>query len=107
MPCISEYLSPNELEKEGSVLLCLLDELNTGRFNKLHFKGYHPLIYTHFPTKEYIDSLTKRLCGKLKTINDISKYSLELQMWWRDHKHFDEQREKKEKFSNISNADFI
>lgn len=41
--------------------------------------------------KKYLDKLTSELCSKLKT-TDVTKYSLELQMWWRDHQEADRNR---------------
>jgi len=39
-----------------------------------------------------LDRLTAHLCGKLKSV-DVTSYSLELQIWWRDHQKADRDRE--------------
>jgi len=39
-----------------------------------------------------LDRLTAHLCERLKSV-DLAPYSLELQMWWRDHQKADRDRE--------------
>jgi len=41
-----------------------------------------------------LDRLTAHLCGKLKSV-DVTSYSLELQMWYRDHQAADKAREER------------
>jgi len=43
-------------------------------------------------TRSELDRLTAHLCGKLKSV-DVTSYSLELQIWWRDHQKADRDRE--------------
>lgn len=100
MPCNSDHMEPHSHEVIASQCLTLIDELNGKKFNKDHYEGYHPDAYNVGITKEGCDSLTAQVCEKLTEIEkrqDISKYSLELQIWWRDHKAADKKREKQEK----------
>jgi hypothetical protein len=44
-------------------------------------------------TKKLLDELVSFLCSRLSTIPfPITDYSLEMQMWWRDHKAADAAR---------------
>lgn len=100
MPCNSDHMYPNPNEVIASQCLTILDELNGKKFNKDNYKGYHPDAYNVGITKKGCDSFTAQVCERLTEIEkqqDIRKYSLELQMWWRDHKEVDKKREEKEK----------
>lgn len=100
MPCNSDHMNPHPNEVVASQCLTLLDELNGKEFKSYNYKGYHPKAYGKGLNKEDCDKLTSNLCSKLQEIEkrmDITKYSLELQMWWRDHKEADKKREEKEK----------
>lgn len=92
MPCNSDYMNPSSKEKELSRVACLLDELNGKKWTKSSWAGYHPTVYCKTPDG---DKLVSTLCQKLQN-TDVSKYSLEMQMWWRDHQEADKQRVKKE-----------
>ena len=35
--------------------------------------------------------------GKLKNIDDVTKYSLEMQMWWRNHQEADARHKREER----------
>ena len=50
-----------------------------------------------------LDRLTAHLCGKLKSV-DVTSYSLELQMWWRDHQAADKARDDKRVQENALEA---
>lgn len=97
MPCNSEYMNANETEIMLSRVLCLLDEVNGKTWTKDAWLGYHPEAYNK-ATKENLDKSTQKLCHLLggKDESEIARYSLELQMWWRDHKRADEERVNKE-----------
>lgn len=85
MPCNSDHMQANGREKEASKVASLLDELAGQPLNKRHFQGYHPDIYS----KRFdLTNLTALLCSALQE-TDVSKRSLEMQMWWRDHKEAD------------------
>lgn len=95
MPCTSEGYQANSREIEGSRIVRLLDELegkgapnpytfNNGMDNRIYNKSFD------------LDALTVELCGKLQKIKNIAKYSLELQIWWRNHQELDKKRLQKE-----------
>lgn len=94
MPCNADYMEPNQGEKNLGKVLCLLDEIKSGKFCKENFNGYHIGAYMKY-TKEKLDKSTAELCSILKN-RDITKYSLELQIWWRDHQEADRKRERDE-----------
>ena len=89
MPCNSDYMDASNKEIELSKVACLLDELNGQPINDASWEGYHPKIYN----KDFIDGdkLVKTLCEKLQKVN-VKDYSLEMQMWWRDHQKADKKR---------------
>ena len=98
MPCSMQDMRPEHHEVEMSRVMSCIDEIiKGGEMNRKHFRGYHPLVYqkTLIGKKEG-DKLTKKLCSAIQKIEDISEYSLELQMWWRDHQEADKARLEKE-----------
>jgi len=95
MPCNSDHMMANEVEISMSRILNFINEIKTGEFNKEWHRGYHPDVYYKHVTKEQIDVAVSDLCKTMQGA-DPSKYSLELQMWWRDHKEADTVRIKKE-----------
>jgi hypothetical protein len=44
----------------------------------------------------FADELTAELCARISKVKDLSKYSLELQVWARDHKIADAKRKRRE-----------
>ncbi len=94
MPCNSDYLEANSMEIEHSKVLALLKELKTGKLPKSFGDGYHKDVYNK-TTKTILDEKVAELCSKLQEVEDIKKYSLEMQMWWRDHQKADRARLKK------------
>src|SRR5262245_51999410 len=89
-------MNPNEYEKEMSHVLCLLDELENGVpeggwQKSSNWQGYHPRVYSTFISRSTCDRLVRELCTRLQSV-DVTKYSLELQMWWRDHQEADRAR---------------
>lgn len=95
MPCNSDYLSSSEMEKNLSVVYGLLDELNTGKLPSNFGDGYDKRVYNKHLGKDHLDKKVSELCGKLKHI-DVTKFSLEMQMWWREHQKADKDRIRKE-----------
>lgn len=93
MPCNSDYMKASNYEVEISRVACLLDELRGFPFKKIHWNGYHPDVYCQHVVDG--DKLTRELCEKLQNI-DVTEYSLEMQIWWRDHQRADEERIRKE-----------
>ena len=91
MPCRSDYLEPTALEIEISHLVYLLDETKGIPFTQEEWRRTQtrrPVRYDQATA----DKLTRELCAVLsKTRNEsgrktgASRYSLEMQMWWRDH----------------------
>lgn len=97
MGCKSDYLESNQGEKNLSEVLTFLEELETGVFVKENTNGYRKDVYNR-PLDEINKELeikVPELCSKLQNL-DTTKYSLELQMWWRDHKEADRLRLEKE-----------
>jgi hypothetical protein len=88
-----------------SQVYCLLDELKgqTVR-NDSHWRGYHPKVYNKGLIKQEQDVVVESLCSKLQNL-DVSKYSLEMQMWWRDHQAADKARIEKELAEETNGVD--
>ena len=88
MPCNSDYLSASSKEKLFSRIACLLDELDGKPLDKDHWQGYHPAVYN-----KQIDSdvMVSELCSRLQSVK-VEEYSLEMQIWWRDHQRADKER---------------
>jgi hypothetical protein len=101
MPCNSDYMDASGKEIALSQVACLLDELRGKPINREHWRGYHPAVYNKGLDG---DSLVSELCAKLQN-EDVTKYSLEMQMWWRDHQEADAKRLEAEMQSQKSKAD--
>jgi len=93
MGCRSDYMEPNHREVESRKVIELMSDVGI-------FLGSVP----YYGNTHQLDSHTKSLC-EFCQVNDISKYSLELQMWWRDHKLADEKRTKAEVSEAKTNKD--
>lgn len=94
MPCDSSHMEANGLEVELSRLLMLLEEFRTGRpVNRKSdgWDGYHKQAYGYGQAdlRKRADAATAELCGKLTACEDVTRYSLEMQIWWRDHQKAD------------------
>jgi hypothetical protein len=96
MPCNSDYLEPTNFEIELSKVYDLLQELRTGHLPDEYGSGFHPEVYNKHHPKKHLDDCVAKLCSQLQQVKDITKYSLELQMWWRDHQKADKKRIEKE-----------
>lgn len=99
MPCNSDHLNATQLEVECSRILILLDELDGKGPPKPKsggWDGYDKRVYNERLDRGFADELTAELCGRISKIKDLSKYSLELQVWARDHKIADAKRKKRE-----------
>jgi hypothetical protein len=81
-------MEPHRKEIELSKVACLLDELDGKPFTPQAWNGYHPEVYNKNPDA---DQMVSTLCSRLQKVN-IKKYSLEMQMWWRDHQEADKKR---------------
>lgn len=94
MPCNSDYMEPNQEERNLSKVLALLDELRGKPLDPDTFgNGFGPGYNNS--SNFNLSALTAQLCAKLQEV-DVTKYSLEMQMWWRDHKIADARRIKSE-----------
>jgi len=94
MPCIFYDQDSCSKEIELSRVCCLLDELNGIRIDRNSWEGYHPKIYNKVSNVNE-NELVAELCSKLQKIN-VTEYSLEMQIWWRDHKKHDKERVERE-----------
>lgn len=95
MPCRSDYMEANGKEEEISKVCCLLDELKGKEIDPNYWEGYHPKVYNKGLSDTQCDKLVSELCSELQKL-DVSKYSLEMQIWWRDHQRADAKRLKEE-----------
>lgn len=97
MPCNSDHLQATSHEIEASKVVGLLDELETGKLPEDFGDGYDSRVYSKNAEKILKDK-TPVLCKKLGEMSDeeIASKSLEMQMWWRDHKKADQERLKRE-----------
>ena len=102
MPCYSGHMEPNARELEHSRVKCLIEEIyGHGPVDPKSgdWAGYHRHVYPNKTSKEDLDRDTRHLCNFLGALTPegISTFSLELQIWWRDHQKFDKKRKDKEK----------
>jgi hypothetical protein len=95
MPCNSDYMNATQHEINLSVVYGLLDEINTGKLPENFGDGYDKRTYSIGLSKEHLDEKTEELCSKLQN-TDVSKFSLEMQIWWREHQKADKDRLQKE-----------
>ena len=95
MPCDSSYMNATPLEIRLSRAQCLLDELDGKKWDRHSWDGYHDKVYNL--GKELLEtaanSVVATLCARLQKV-DVTKYSLEMQIWWRDHRKADVERMK-------------
>ena len=92
MPCNSDYLESDHKEVEMSHVCCLIDELDGQQsINRSHWDGYHPNVYNKHLSQRSQNQLVDKLCKRLKR-RDVTKLSLEMQIWWRDHQKADKAR---------------
>ena len=86
MPCDSSHLAPRTEEVESVKVLICLGEIGCAT-------GEYSPVYGRVAT---LDRDTAILCEWCK-IHDVTKYSLELQIWWRDHQRADAAKERRRK----------
>lgn len=84
MPCNCDHLEPNSREKESVRVMKFLREV-----------GLHTGKVSLYGDVNSLDEHTAALC-KFCQNHDVKDYSLELQIWWRDHQKADTERLKKE-----------
>ena len=85
MPYNSDYLESTNAEKNSVIVLTLLKELGIKT-------GYYDSYYGRVKTLSRDVAMLCEACQKV----DVKKYSLELQIWWRDHQKADKERIKEE-----------
>lgn len=91
MPCNSDYMNASSIEIEMSRVACLLDELAGKKWTRSYWDGYHPAAYGKAWSKDFRDKMVAELCSSLQGVA-VGDYSLEMQMWWRDHQEADKKR---------------
>lgn len=91
MPCDSSHMQASRIEVELSRVYQLLDELDGIPIRRAAWDGYDERAYNH-ATREKLDEMTRLLCAKLTARGDVGGYSLELQLWWREHQRADAAR---------------
>lgn len=97
MPCCDSR-DNDAIEKaygeERAIVPACLDEIKTGKpFSYFDEDGDYK-DFDYIKNREAVDADTAELCALCQTI-DVTKYSLELQMWWRDHQKWDKKRKEK------------
>lgn len=85
MPCNSDHMEPDTWERESFKVLTLLHEIGL-RKSKPDFYG----------SPKTLGQDTAELCGWCKA-HDVSKQSLDLQIWWRNHQRWDAKRKELER----------
>ena len=98
MPCNSAYMNATSTEVTASRLTCLIGELNGHPWTADEWRGYHVATYGK-ATSSVCDALAAQLCFALTTA-DVTQYSLEMQIWWRDHQAADAARAQQEAVQN-------
>jgi len=98
MPCDSSHMISSQIERELSKVYQLLDELDGVPLNiKRYGDGYDSRAYNR-ASRGVLDKKTRELCERLQSGDiDVTRYSLELQMWWRDHQIADAEKAEEKK----------
>lgn len=94
MPCNCDYMEPNEREINHAKIIALIEELDTNILPKYFYNTTASKVYNN-TNNEKFNNDGRILCSRLKNVN-VNNYSLEMQIWWRDHQKADEIRLKKE-----------
>jgi hypothetical protein len=99
-------MGANGREVALSQVVCLLEEIETGKPTdslSSEWGGYHPKVYNKALSAQQADALVATLCAKLSIAN-VNDYSLEMQMWWRDHQRWDAKRVEQERAASEAEA---
>lgn len=87
MPCDSSYMNARPEEVESSKVRELIREVQGLPFN-------HKSRHDYYGKVDQLDSDTAWLCAWCeKNTAILNTFSLELQIWWRDHQEQDARRE--------------
>ena len=92
MPCNSDHMEASTRERDLSRVACLLGELTGTKWTRAWWDGYHPTVYNQGLSKPEADHMVAVLCEALSAC-DVTRYSLEMQLWYRDHLEADRKRE--------------
>lgn len=88
MPCNCDHMEPSSIEIELSRVACLLDEFDGKPINKNFWDGMHPKVYNQtydrYAGNFDASGMAQALVRRIKD-SDVTKYSLEMQIWWRDY----------------------
>jgi hypothetical protein len=106
VPCTYDEPEPDARQIYLSQALCALDELDGKKFDPAWWRnGCYPRAGTMSATEA--NNLVANLCSRLQDIESsfLSNYSLELQMWWRDHQKDDTKRIREEILKHKQDAD--
>lgn len=79
MPCNCDHMAPTNRENESAKVIGFLQEIGLAQDEDGGLYG----------NTDKLDEHTSELCGCLQFCGDISQYSLEIQIWWRDHQKAD------------------
>lgn len=93
MPCQSAYMEPTARERESVRVMGLMAEVGLIK----HKSGC-------YGEPANLDMHTSQLCEFCQK-NDATKYSLELQIWWRDHQIADKKRVERELEESIKKGE--
>ena len=102
MGCRNDYMEPNAAEKAAGKIELLLEEVKIG--SPVNPDAYR-VAHKYNVSQDELDQMTADLCSELQGIGDVSVYSLELQVWWRDHQAADARRVKDEIQAHQDEAD--
>jgi len=91
MPCSCEGYEPSRRDIEAHKAWCVKRELDGVQLTPSDWVVKSNAFYAGDK-----DKLVAEVCRRLQEV-DVTKYSLELQMWWRDHQEADRRRQEKER----------
>ena len=80
MPCNSDHCEPTKREHESRIIMLLLEEV-----------GMHNGVTPYYGIVSNLDRDTSDLCNFCQN-NKLDNYSLELQIWCRDHQEADKSK---------------
>lgn len=83
-----DCMNPGVFEREISRVACLLDELHGRKWKKDWWDGYHPRVYCRMLSNGEGSRMVSELHTALREV-DVSKYSLQMQIWWKYHEKAD------------------
>lgn len=100
MPCNADHMQANELEIEVGRLTLLHREVTEGKPftpDQWDSAGYLEGVYGKGLSRVTANRLTRDLCEYLSGDVDPAVFSLELQLWWRNHQEADKKKARQRK----------